>query len=386
MLHYPSKQGPQVKQPTPHRMPLTPALLPQQHTSEVLLIPLNLDDMLFERVLDEGYHSLHPYADQYWLEHVLQYMQMLSQHEQCSDNLLSMLTRICDIHTQLLKDAGGVLPNTVTATNNHLHSLNGLGDIYLLAQTITVCREQKVQRQKGTFAGRYTLLSNLIRCTDMCAENSAEEFTYPTLFSRILKTHHDLVCEVLQAQSIPGLHPNALAKFKEDHRAAAFVCRYANCIHASSGFASAQERDTHETIHGLSYFCNDVSCHYAVEGFRTSRALRQHSQKFHGAQVATIPRKTLRRAQASRQSPDWNTYISPAHSPAPSISPTISFIPSIPNTPEGQVKESFQSRLEPQLNSCIHEFQIGRDCATCSADMTEYGSSKRELPTRTNTQ
>lgn len=79
-----------------------------------------------------------------------------------------------------------------------------------------------------------------------------------------------------------------LKLFKETYGPSAFICRYAHCSRANSGFQSARKREEHESTHQRKYRCAYPSCTFFAIGFSTKGKLGQHNEKYHAVHVKNI--------------------------------------------------------------------------------------------------
>lgn len=116
-----------------------------------------------------------------------------------------------------------------------------------------------------------------------------------TLFSRLAHTYETAVVYLLAQREVQGITPATLRAFQESYASTAFRCRFPHCERLSSGFATAQLRLEHETVHVQRVYCQTVSCQYHRIGFGKRSALSAHTRKHHSqSNVLLIPAKVRR--------------------------------------------------------------------------------------------
>jgi hypothetical protein len=103
-----------------------------------------------------------------------------------------------------------------------------------------------------------------------------------TLFSRLAHAYESAVVHLLAQHEVPGLTPAVLRAFQESYASTAFRCRFPHCERLSLGFATAELRLEHETIHVRRLYCQTISCQYNRIGFAKRSALNAHIRKHHG--------------------------------------------------------------------------------------------------------
>ncbi|KAI9791132.1 MAG: hypothetical protein M1816_004363 [Peltula sp. TS41687] len=231
----------------------------------------------------EGFHGLHLYANAYWLDHLLSYVDMSkSLDTDASSPLVTQLLRLCETHQQLLDTVQNTsisrsLPLTAAQSDKRMGGLSGYPEIHAIAQQVLGSRQRTIDYQPQN-----------------CLEDTRAVDDY-TLFNRILQSYNDIVQELLSARTVLGLRQEALTLFKERYGPFAYVCRHYDCERATAGFSSRQALAKHEDIHAPKLICNVLTCDYAVIGFRTSRALKQHLETFHPNKATLQVPTTLRR-------------------------------------------------------------------------------------------
>ena len=159
-----------------------------------------------------------------------------------------------------------------------------------------------------------------------------------TLFSRLAYTYESAVVYLLAQQDVQGIAPATLRAFQASYASTAFRCRFPHCERLSSGFATAQLRLEHETVHVQRVYCQTVSCQYNRIGFGKRTALNAHTRRYHGqTNVLLIPAKVRRTTivEAEAGAPVLNS-----HQPNPSsvALPNISSFDSPPSNHFGVTK------------------------------------------------
>src|SRR5436190_19226602 len=103
-----------------------------------------------------------------------------------------------------------------------------------------------------------------------------------TLFSEVLHSYNKRAQHLLNVNSLPGLNREQLASFKQYYVSSAFVCRFRGCPRTTDGYSTERGREDHETLqHTDGIKCIEASCSWSRIGFKTSAALKRHTQKFH---------------------------------------------------------------------------------------------------------
>jgi len=69
-----------------------------------------------------------------------------------------------------------------------------------------------------------------------------------------------------------------IEEFKARHSDTAYLCHWAGCIRASTGFRTTAERIQHERYHRQQFRCKERGC---LIGFSSRQALRRHIREYH---------------------------------------------------------------------------------------------------------
>lgn len=162
----------------------------------------------------------------------------------------------------------------------------------------------------GSFAFKIALLCEP---TDWLTMRTSDIETYimkhdRTLFSKLAQVYENAVVQLLVRQEMEGISPTVLRSFQESYASTAFRCRFPHCDRQSLGFATAELRTKHETVHVQRMYCQASSCPYARIGFANKSALNTHTRKHHGQlYLSLIPAKVRRAADAEAESGSLRT-------------------------------------------------------------------------------
>jgi hypothetical protein len=97
---------------------------------------------------------------------------------------------------------------------------------------------------------------------------------------------------LLEQREVDGITKSTLLAFQESYASTAFRCRFPQCDRLSLGFATAESRLKHETVHIQRVYCQTESCQYNRIGFANKGALNVHTRKHHSqSNTLLIPAK-----------------------------------------------------------------------------------------------
>lgn len=105
----------------------------------------------------EGFYGLHLYANAYWLDHLLAYVEMSTTlGTDVSNPLVMQLLNLCQTHQQLLAiiprpDTSPLRNWTDVQADKRLNGLSGYAEIYAIAKQVLVSRQSRIdcRQQKG---------------------------------------------------------------------------------------------------------------------------------------------------------------------------------------------------------------------------------------------
>jgi hypothetical protein len=101
---------------------------------------------------------------------------------------------------------------------------------------------------------------------------TAAYLRYRTIFESLLDgsfPHDDLSM---------SLSASEIEEFKVRHSDTGYLCHWAGCMRASTGFRTAAERLQHESSHTQQFRCKELGC---LIGFTSRQALRRHHREYH---------------------------------------------------------------------------------------------------------
>ncbi|KAK2031757.1 hypothetical protein LX32DRAFT_257615 [Colletotrichum zoysiae] len=208
------------------------------------------------RVL-RGFHGLHVYASDYWVEYLL----AIASSKRGLDTTSQFFLRAHELSValNLLRLAEN---QTIVrkAVDSKIHHLQSHPEILAAATAIMSERADK----SPFFGGEAT--GDLVKITSL---------------STLLFNYQHTVKELLQLFSHPGASLQELERFKQDFRCSAFTCRLWSCPLAGTGFESEDLRNDHEKIHEPRVSCEVPGCQYPP--FASASALNKHQNKEHTA-------------------------------------------------------------------------------------------------------
>ncbi|KAH8652845.1 hypothetical protein BGZ61DRAFT_500804 [Ilyonectria robusta] len=207
----------------------------------------------FLRVL-RGFHGLHVYASEYWVEYLLSVA--------ASENGLDTGTRFFARSHEL------------SMALNSLHSTEdqGLDRKVLDDRFLHIESHPELWNATGVIASERAVKT-------FKAGQTNDSLSEITSLSTLLLNYQHTVQALLQLWSFPGVSIQELEKFKQDFRSTAFTCRFWSCPLASTGFESEALRDDHEWAHAPRMPCKIPGCQYPP--FTSTQALKNHLVKYH---------------------------------------------------------------------------------------------------------
>lgn len=205
------------------------------------------------RVL-RGFHGLHVYASEYWMEYLLSIaasrtgLDTTSLFFRRSHELSVALNSLRQDKDQELRTR---LPySRIRGLDSH-------------PQILTAMRSIELERAREPILGN--------AATDGLA--------IITSLSTLLFNYQHTVKELLELWSHPGVTVQELERFKHDFRCSAFTCSFLSCPLASTGFESEYLRDEHEKTHSPRVSCEVPGCQWPA--FPSTLALKRHLAKEH---------------------------------------------------------------------------------------------------------
>ncbi|RAO67477.1 uncharacterized protein BHQ10_003489 [Talaromyces amestolkiae] len=225
------------------------------------------------RVL-KGLHGFHVYANQYWVDYILEILSLNSEQH----NLQSGLTTILRDLSNALESSGRLLQSSKKAeelavSDSRLVLLKQYPGLYKNAQITLQARSQ-------------TMLGDVSRKEDSPCVTMFPIRGLKDAFTNYQKT----VQSILSLSDFPGISKEDLEYFQQEYRTTIFTCRLPSCPRATAGFRSEILLREHEAMHTISLKCPFPGCQYPR--FASARALKSHEMKSH---FPTRGRKQIRK-------------------------------------------------------------------------------------------
>lgn len=259
-----------------------------------------------------GLHGLHRYAHEFWIEHILQYVKLRK---------ISNL----DLPFQLTQQLTGLEAFWKESSSTPSEKLNPSSPLLALVSERVSCLE--------SFPALSKMVKSILIFRGLLAQETEEDKTSSGMLGskRLCFFSTDYTVELLEcwrdndstfftevfqnfqttlewlltfSETVPSSIPEGLLdEFRGIYGATAFTCPYHHCPRAFNGFATLQERASHQASHVKQYNCADSACEFSSLGFATKSALRRHNEKYHtmldDAQVEVTPRKWRTPSQTS---------------------------------------------------------------------------------------
>ncbi|KAK0658014.1 hypothetical protein B0T16DRAFT_319952 [Cercophora newfieldiana] len=217
------------------------------------------------RVL-KGFHGLHLYATEFWVEYVL--FLAASHHG------LDVESKFFELSIQLARYLNSLPP----------------GDGPLSEQTedsrlVHLDRQPDLQNAASRILADRITMSEQDR-TQPPAQPPERTICEVTGLSTLLSNYQHTVQSLLQLWKYPGVSIQELERFKQDFRSSAFTCRFPGCPFASIGFANMDLQAQHDQSHTPRVSCEVTGCNYPP--FSSAQALRNHRIKHHNQGISNI--------------------------------------------------------------------------------------------------
>jgi hypothetical protein len=220
-----------------------------------------------------GFHGLHLYSSEYWIEYVLS----IAASEGGFDTSSRFFLRSMDLATTL---------NSLRRSANEALRISGLdGRLGLLEGHPAL-----LEAARGILSDQTSKTAPLAE-TETPEASLCEITNVPTLLANYQYTIRSL----LRHWKFSGVSIQELEKFKQDFRSTAFTCRFYPCPFASTGFANGALQDEHEQAHTPRIHCDSPSCHYPP--FGSPAALRKHKSKHHEQDMSKFKIRSSRVGQ-----------------------------------------------------------------------------------------
>ncbi|KAH7343012.1 hypothetical protein BKA65DRAFT_587311 [Rhexocercosporidium sp. MPI-PUGE-AT-0058] len=251
-----------------------------------------------EQVLSvaKGFHSLHLYAHEFMLKHVLRYaeLQALSKLK-FSEALATRLEALLRFEKPVISGSlySGVHKHTnLPETVQQFLTANLSSSLRAFIQNLLNFREFLAQDNHRHNAPQGNSLRATHTPKPVLNEHQGLMFTDiykqeierdPTVLSQILHQYHTITEFLIESSEngISGIDATIVRSFKDTYGHSALLCRYRPCPRTSVGFSRVRDRDKHESSHTRKFECEDASCEFHESGFSTKSALQKHTQMYH---------------------------------------------------------------------------------------------------------
>lgn len=271
-----------------------------------------------------GLLGLQEYANEYWIFHVLRYIEAQDGPPDQRSPLLTQLLNFATKHTNVAKTQPNTLSgfsepaSPATIQERIPDKLKVVPEIHSLICQVLNFRQKFDAKQASEGPGKSRQRGRSRECANrnnLCIDILATDWD-PTVLSRANWKYNIAVKSLLRASSCDGLSPAELQTFQSEFRRTAFICTVRNCERSRFGYPSAVELEDHKTRqHNTGFKCYHQNCRYNDIGFTSSKRLRAHEIKFHFRDLPEIP-KTLKRKYPVDGSPK-DTGATEAPAPVP---------------------------------------------------------------------
>ncbi|KAK1463567.1 hypothetical protein CCUS01_08254 [Colletotrichum cuscutae] len=226
-----------------------------QLTQSLTLADETLERLQHLHYVAQGFYGLLPYAHGYWIEHLLEYLE-LSQGFRTPDfsSIQEQLMALTRNWIDLLGEEAMRISNA-ESHDSRLHWLEILPSTRALVQ-------------------------------------EALELRKATKESVGITRYHTCVIELLTESNFPSLLAEDFIAFKEEYGPSAFVCSVYGCDRAVVGCSSDEQLKVHLTRHQEKPRCFKQDCFYNDVGFNSQKQLKDHQRRCHPSPpLPSIPRQ-----------------------------------------------------------------------------------------------
>ena len=235
-------------------------------TTSLDLIPRHdhVSDSDLESRVVKGTFGLQSYAHNYWAEHTASYFTRTADLDSECGSLISALQDFSLVCKHQLK--GENVSSTVVRPECSfaagLSKLERYPMLYKLVSGWLIFKLQLHETKPNV---------DTLSAQQECKLRTDE--TYLSLIDLRLSKMTEKILMMKRSELPSHIHIEDFDYFISRFK---LPCRFSDCNHY---FDSAQDRDTHELTHILSYPC--LQCDFAGRGFRTRKELESHTQKYH---------------------------------------------------------------------------------------------------------
>ncbi|KAM7204012.1 putative NACHT domain containing protein [Rhypophila sp. PSN 637] len=215
------------------------------------------EDVRFSRVL-RGFHGLHLYASEYWVEYILS----VAVSDRGIDTGSTFFSRSRELASAL---------NSIVALNDRYIDPNLLD-----SRLSAIGQHPEVWNTVVT-----TLAERTAKSLPAPQENEETVLAEITNLATLHSNYQRTVKAVLQLTQFPGISSRDLEIFKREVRSTALTCRIISCPLAGIYFENEAQRDKHELNHAPQIMCDVSGCGYPP--LSSVAALRNHKIKQHNS-------------------------------------------------------------------------------------------------------
>ncbi|RFU24742.1 hypothetical protein B7463_g11594, partial [Scytalidium lignicola] len=327
-----------------------------------------------EKIADvaKGFHGLHLYANEFWVAHFLEYIEVNTELDQhMLDPVLERVLALCDAHdlitlpTDDTEEEEDLVSRESQQPDGHpaLQKLEAHFDIRDFLGKIIEYREKTHEAQLQA-SGDLPILDPELD---------------PLMFSKLRVKYTRLVCQILNMNHVDGISDIQLAKFRQTEGQSAFVCRFQGCLRSTDGFSTRSECEAHELGHVRRFFCDDPSCPFKRIPLTSPAALQQHNHTYHAESFGIDTSTTFRGKQVKDylksaqeglrcrytgcNAPPFQTqYLLRSHANVHSLS-RPHHCP-VKGCPRGQGGKGFKRKNEMVRHGLVHD-SVGYVCPFC---------------------
>lgn len=238
------------------------------------------------RVL-KGMHGFYIYANQYWVDYVLEIFSSSSQQQVCD------LTATLRTLSNALEMFGGLSLHSKktgesAVSENRLDLIKEYLGLYQNAKIVLQARKQKIVVGVSSKEGYiFFPIANIYQpITQVYLQRTLEspcvDLSPIRELGDVLANYQKTIRSLLSQSELPGIAKEDLERFQREYCTTVFTCHLPSCPRATSGFESERLQLQHEATHTLHLKCHFPGCQYPP--FVSVRALKSHELKCHSTQ------------------------------------------------------------------------------------------------------
>ncbi|MCJ1262293.1 hypothetical protein MMC22_002163 [Lobaria immixta] len=216
-----------------------------------------------ESIVVQGGYGLQRYGQHYWAEHVLAYLDNISSLDDQSQILISALNEFSKVRRH--NSAYRIEPSSKPLSRVVSNGLKKLAPFPPLHDLIAGWLHFKSQLEEK---------ASLFESIDAQQKwQLLNDGTYLSLIDSRLRVITERLLNLNSSKLPSHIIEDDFMAFVSRY---GFLCRFHNCTHH---FKSRRDRDVHEVTHIPSFLCPE--CDFSERGFRSSKDLEKHVQRYH---------------------------------------------------------------------------------------------------------